>query len=531
MQIVKRKLGSVLLGSLLLLAVVAMWWLVRSRQATRQAGDDVVLIPAGEFTMGFTDEQLLSLLQQEIKERGQTSGLDRWQPGLKIWLDEYHIDRYEVTQAAYNECISDGTCKPLPGMSVTCDAQTVCETQPDGQESCTVETVCRPAENVVQELFNAAEASQPITRVTWEQAQTYCQWRGGRLPTEAEWEKAARGTDGRLYPWGNEWDATLYHTITDSSALDRIPDFVPADPEKASSPYGVMNMIGGVREWVWEPYYDYHDPDAPVPAQYENAHAVRGGMYGLLAGRTTSSSAHATVASRWFLSGLSPVVGFRCAYGGEPRSLFEISQPLPTRPQPEPQPLTTAAEIDTVAAGEFLYGVSVMEEMRTGDPILVYVDTFSIDRYEVSSAGFADFLDALGADRLACYHHNCYVDHLDDRTLAKTIADLREAGDAGAQPTWYGAYAYCQWRGGWLPSEVEWEKANPQQRFDYYLSREWMSDVFERNYPQSQSTQNLPELSKRVVIRGPLETGYRNGSELTFSAFFRCVYEEPTWEE
>jgi len=114
--------------------------------------DGMVLIPAGEFFMGTED------------------GLPDARPMHRPQLSSFWIDQYEVTNAEYRRCLQAGICLP-------------------------------PKDR--QAFDDSLRGQHPVTNVTWAQARAFCQWRGRRLPTEAEWEKAARGTDGRRYPWGN----------------------------------------------------------------------------------------------------------------------------------------------------------------------------------------------------------------------------------------------------------------------------------------------------------------------------------------
>ena len=129
-------------------------------QSTIKAKDaPMVSVPAGEFMMGCNEQVDRNCSRDE-------------KPYHKVYLDAFSIDKLDVTQGQYNECVSGGRC-----------------------------TANRQANG-----FTGSE--QPVVNVSWEDANIYCQWAGKRLPTEAEWEKAARGTDGRVYPWGNELDAS-----------------------------------------------------------------------------------------------------------------------------------------------------------------------------------------------------------------------------------------------------------------------------------------------------------------------------------
>jgi formylglycine-generating enzyme required for sulfatase activity len=146
----------------------------------------------------------------EVKPLLDTSGRQK-----DAGLDTYSIMDNEVTFAQYQQCIDDGKCE---GLTVA------------------------PA----QQGMNL-----PVTQITWLQAEAYCEWLGGRLPTEAEWEKAARGPDGNYYPWGSpkEWDETksnIEHNGEKEGVVAEILQFAQTD----LSWYGVKNMAGNVKEWT-----------------------------------------------------------------------------------------------------------------------------------------------------------------------------------------------------------------------------------------------------------------------------------------
>ncbi|MHB8417255.1 MAG: formylglycine-generating enzyme family protein [Myxococcales bacterium] len=180
-----------------------------------------------------------------------------------VQVARFRIDRTEVTQAAYAACIAARACRPPAGP---------------------FEPAKRPR--------------RPVTDVTWEQARDYCRWLGRRLPGEAEWELAARGTDGRLYPWG---DAPPSCARAHTSDCGEDPADVGGRPAGAS-PYGVLDMAGNVDEWVEDPYRAYGQ--APTPASGQRV--ARGGAVDAWHSRSTCRNALAPSAHDGLL-------GFRCA--------------------------------------------------------------------------------------------------------------------------------------------------------------------------------------------------------------------------
>jgi formylglycine-generating enzyme required for sulfatase activity len=193
---------------------------------TRPAdGAVMVYVPAGEFLMGSGDDYRYARPDER--------------PQHTVYLDAFWIDRTEVTNAQYRKCVEAGACEEARCWDL------------DGYD--------------VPDL--------PVVCVHWDAAQAYAAWAGGRLPTEAEWEKAARGTDGRLYPWGDsepDCDKANYLGCADG------PLPVGSHPEGAS-PYGVLEMAGNVWEWVadWyaEDYYS-HSPDRNPQGPDSGEHRV-----------------------------------------------------------------------------------------------------------------------------------------------------------------------------------------------------------------------------------------------------------------
>ena len=197
----------------------------------------MVFVPAGEFTMGSDD------------------GRDDEKPAKKIDLDAYWIDKFEVTNAQYALCVADGTCR-----------------QPSSLSSRTRES-----------YYGDPDYDRyPVILVNWSQADAYCAWAGGRLPTEAEWEKAARGTDARTYPWGDAAPTCSLANFGGTSGCVGDTTAVGSYPAGAS-PYGAMDMAGNVWEWVadWygEDYYRSKVIDNPTGPTNGSYRVLRGGSW------------------------------------------------------------------------------------------------------------------------------------------------------------------------------------------------------------------------------------------------------------
>ncbi len=253
-----------------------------------QTPSEMVRIPAGPFVMG--------------SDRVDTEGLgSRYGFTRPLFVDEhprhrrnlpaYLIDRYEVTNADYKAFV-ERTGYPAPPSWIE-TAYNV----PDAKlGTAHVENLRwiasdyfhldRDTTKMTREaLLEALLAEQrrrdrlPVTAVSWFDADSYCRWRGKRLPTEAEWEKAARGTDGREYPWGDEWREGLANS--GDQADDDETRLPPGSVASDRSPYGVFDLAGNVSEWVADRYAPYPGNDRPDPAYALGHRVVKGGSAGL----------------------------------------------------------------------------------------------------------------------------------------------------------------------------------------------------------------------------------------------------------
>jgi formylglycine-generating enzyme required for sulfatase activity len=217
-------------------------------------GAEMVLVPAGEFVMGSSPDDITGLLRRHPKANSVI--LRDESPKHRVFLDAFYIDKYEVTNAHFQQFVQatgyrtqaekDGGGKIRTGAKTWADLPDATWRSPQGKGS----------------SITGLEA-HPVVQVSWNDARAYCTWAGKRLPTEAEWEKAARGTDGRLYPWGNELDGPRANFCDrncpfewkDAAVDDGARSTTPVGSYEAGrSPYGAYDMAGNVWEWVADRY-------------------------------------------------------------------------------------------------------------------------------------------------------------------------------------------------------------------------------------------------------------------------------------
>jgi formylglycine-generating enzyme required for sulfatase activity len=215
----------------------------------------LVYVPAGDFLMGSTQDEA-DAARKKCGSNCEKKWFDAEVPQHKVYLDAFWIDQTEVTNAMYAQCVADGECEP--------PQKTRSHTRPSYYDD---------------NLY----ADYPVIYVDWNQAGGYCKWASGRLPTEAEWEKAARGTDGRTYPWG-EKDPDC--NLANYKGKNNGKDFCVGDTQamgsypQGASIYGTLDMAGNVWEWVADRYSDNYYASSPS----ENPQGPADGLVRVLRG-------------------------------------------------------------------------------------------------------------------------------------------------------------------------------------------------------------------------------------------------------
>jgi gamma-glutamyl hercynylcysteine S-oxide synthase len=205
--------------TMLFLIMVSVTILAEESKAITAVPEDMVLINAGGFTRGVDNTNGDNFSDEA--------------PAKMIYLSSYYLDKYEVSNAKYTEFII-ATDHPAPAY---------------------------------WDHRKLNQRNQPVTGVNWFDANTYCHWANKRLPSEAEWEKAARGPAGSIYPWGNKLEYSKANFAKGKSGHKYITDSVDAHADGASY-YGVYNMAGNVFEWVQDwyssNYYSTNETRNPI---------------------------------------------------------------------------------------------------------------------------------------------------------------------------------------------------------------------------------------------------------------------------
>ncbi len=258
-------------------------------------------------------------------------------PRHTVQLDSFWIDRTEVTQGQYAKCVGEG--------------------------------VCRPVERIAEEWIGD---DMPIMNVAWSDAETYCIWAGKRLPSEAEWEKAARGTDGRIYPWGNASREVLSYPKVLAAVGTNEWDL---------SPYGVLDMAGNVSEWTND-FFSETRAGAGTDILVNPIGPISGNMRTIKGGSFTSSdpeSASFVFARRGSAPDISTQYGFRCVVSASEMDTAKAIESIEEMPLAEALP-AVQNPADCENRARFVNDVTIPDgtEVRSGE---VLTKTWTLENY------------------------------------------------------------------------------------------------------------------------------------------------------
>ena len=409
-----------------------------SRQRPQGGSVELVGIPGSAFAMGsarYQDEQ----------------------PIHDVFVSSFLLQTFEVTVAEYGDCANSGTCS-----------------EPARGEGC----------NWPQHEDNE---QHPVNCISWYDAATYCSWAGMRLPTEAEWEKGARGTDGKTYVWGNEPPGgagncarAIMMKAGEGLGCGYEGTAPVGTPEAGTSPYGAEDMAGNVWEWLAD-WYDagYYEvsPDCdPVNDEASGYRSLRGNSWFYVDPDPDMRAAnrYRFRPMRWY-----PYIGVRCAVSQSSDLAHSVEfDAAVSAAQRDADRFTTwtnknevarKAEGDTVevgsntiedsmiviAAGEFVMG----NDRGSGDERprhTVWLDAFEIDEHEVAVAQYGECVDAGvcsepygGSDAYKLAFEGNFAN------WGKPGRDNQPVNAA----SWHQANQFCLWADKRLPTEAEWEKA------------------------------------------------------------------------
>lgn len=252
----------------------------------RVDGGPRVFVPGGHVSLGSDDGALRRAINMCLSELSDAEGL-RCPPELfmdetprkRVLISPFLMDRFEVSRARYAACVRAGVCVPAQGR-------------------------------------DQRDARLPVTGVTFDDASRFCAFVGGRLPTEAEWERAARGNDARAFPWGDAFHEMLCNHASSArrpAEADGYDGLAPVDSfREGQSPYGVVNMAGNAWEWTRDYYQPSYGETAlvdPLGPSEGTTRVLRGGSY-----RSEPYSVRVSRRMPAPAEAAHPDVGFRCVY-------------------------------------------------------------------------------------------------------------------------------------------------------------------------------------------------------------------------
>jgi iron(II)-dependent oxidoreductase len=289
---------------------------------------EMVLVDGGTFVRGATSQEIAAAVRECQNDGGGLCTADMAQdslPAQNVTIDSFNIEQYEVTTGQYVAFLNAlGPGSHLSG----CGGRPCVDTDREAPDASIISFDSQNYD--VQSIL----ANQPVVGVTWYGASAYCEFIGRRLPTEAEWERAARGPNNLIYPWGDIWDNTFARTNRPTQVIGALP--VGSFAVNTTSAWGAYDMAGNVAEWVsdwWSPNY-YAQPESagpnPIGPASGTERSVRGGSWDArpFFARTTQRQHVPPDEGRLW-------VGFRCADDIEQQTQTGTAD-VPIQPISEP---------------------------------------------------------------------------------------------------------------------------------------------------------------------------------------------------
>ena len=405
---------------------------------TSKAPEFVILSPRGSESVRHISTSMFTM--------GSNTGEEDERPERFVRVSGFFLHRTEVTVDAYKACVENGPCREA-AIGGECNGN------------------------------RTDRGDHPINCVSWYDAVRYCDWVGGRLPTEAEWEKAARGESDLAYPWGNERPDCSRAIVGYGLGCGALSTWPVGSLPLGDSVQGLSDMVGNVWEWTLDTY------DADGYSRMENVDPVHlaPGEDRVLRGNSwyySDPPLDSRVSNRFpFPPGrYYPYIGFRCAFPGDNTIPFDPALASLDEPFVGPESrdwmdrnfrarkfqgetpfdrTPREQEMIPIPAGVFIMGS--VEGQHDERPVrTVTVDGFRIDRYEVSVAAFSACVEEGGC---RTPYRGGDVFPMPWERLNCNWGQEQRASHPMNCVDWYEANAFCQWAGKRLPTEAEWEKA------------------------------------------------------------------------
>jgi formylglycine-generating enzyme required for sulfatase activity len=409
-------------------------------------GMEMVYVPAGEFRMGSTEAEIEAMSSQCEQGLVDETYCERQfyeyeSPKHAVTLAGFWMDRTEVTNAQYALCVKDG--------------------------------ICKESHLVNDPIYN--QDDYPVAGLPWQDAADYCAWAGGRLPTEAEWEYAARGDEGHTYPWGNTFGCAGGNFGDDLTQCDDGYAYTaPVGSFPAGASWcGAQDLAGNVWEWVSDHFGDYSSTAQtnPTGPTAEDRNILRGGSWGYGQAGVRAAYRYPVPPSADYLG-----VGFRCVVP----LASPTTTPMPPIDIPEPTSIPLDGSLDNiwvrpadgmamayVPGGTFQMGSTDAEVDAALAQCRQVYDYCNLSFYGLESPQHTVTLDSFWIDQNEVtniqYHQCveagvCQVSTTCDQG-EPSFEDMSKADHPVGCVSWNDAQAYCEWAGARLPTEAEWEYA------------------------------------------------------------------------